>query len=182
MTTIETHSMNSELSETELADAAKIRYLTPDNAKFSKTVGNTLSIHFGEEEHSAVYVHCSFPHTNKRIFLSVRTVDNKEIGMIRSLDDFPQDTVDLLEEQVKIRYFTPEITKVLDVKMEFGYSYWEAETTAGLSRFTVRGGTSNVKLVSEGRLLINDVNGNRFVIPSLDKLSDTEYRLIELCM
>ena len=68
--------------------------------------------------------------------------------MIRSLDDFSAETVKLLEEQVHIRYFAPEITRVINVKEEFGYAFWEAETTAGVCRFTVRGGGNNTKLIS----------------------------------
>lgn len=171
-----------ERSESDLADAAKIRYLSAENTVFTKTAGNILSVKVDEEEHPAVYVHCSFPHTDKRIYLSVRTIENKEIGMIRSLDDYPKETVNLLEEQVEIRYFAPEITNVVTVKEEFGYSYWEAETNAGVCRFTVRGGGGNVKLVSENRLLITDVDGNRFVILQLDRLSEREYRMVEMCM
>jgi hypothetical protein len=166
----------------DLADAAKIRYLSAENTVFTKTAGNILAVKVDEEEHPAVYVHCSFPHTNKRIYLSVRTIENKEIGMIRSLDDYPKETVNLLEEQVQIRYFAPGITSVVTVKEEFGYSYWEAETNAGLCRFTVRGGGGNVKLVSGNRLLITDVDGNRFVIVQLDRLSEREYRMVEMCM
>lgn len=168
--------------ESDLADAAKIRYLTKDNTSFKKTPGNMLTVTVDGEETPSVYVHCSFPHTNKRIYISIRTIENKEIGMIQSLDDFPKETADLLEEQVKIRYFAPEITKVVKIKEEFGYSYWETETTAGLCRFTVRGGGGNVKLVSESRLLISDVDGNRFIIPDLEKLTDKEYRMVEMCM
>lgn len=175
--------VNEEVkTESDLADAAKIRYLSADNAVFSKTPGNMLSVKVEEEEHPTVYVHCSFPHTNKRIYLSVRTIENKEIGMIRSLDDFPKEMADLLEEQVQIRYFAPEITNVVAVKQEFGYSYWEAETTAGLCRFTVRDGGGNAKMVSDKRLLITDVDGNRFIIPDLERLSDREYRMVEMCM
>lgn len=165
---------------TELADAAGIRYLTLDNAEFAETDGRMLSVRTSGEEHSPVYVHCSFPHTNRRSFLSIRTADNKEIGMIRDLDDFPEQTAALLERQMTIRYFTPEITKVIAVKEEFGYSYWEAETTAGLCRFTVRNGGGNVKFVADNRLLIIDVDGNRFVIPQVDRLSDKEYRMVEM--
>lgn len=165
---------------TELAYAAGIRYLTLDNAEFAETDGRMLSVRTGGEEHSPVYVHCSFPHTNRRSFLSIRTADNKEIGMIRDLDDFPEQTAALLERQMTIRYFTPEITKVIAVKEEFGYSYWEAETTAGLCRFTVRNGGGNVKFAVDNRLLIIDVDGNRFVIPQVDRLSDKEYRMVEM--
>ncbi|QHW34882.1 DUF1854 domain-containing protein [Paenibacillus rhizovicinus] len=166
----------------DLSDAANINYLTRSNAVFAKTAGQMLAVTVDGAEHPAVYVHCSFPHTNKRIYLSVRNIENKEIGMIRSLDDFPEETAKLLEEQVRIRYFAPEITKVLRVKEEFGYAYWETETTAGLCRFTVRGGGGNTKLITATRLLVTDVDGNRFVIPDLSSLSDKEYRMVEMCM
>lgn len=167
---------------TDLAEAAKIRFLTPQNASFRKTEGRMLNVTVDGEETPNVYVHCSFPHTDKRIYLSIRTFENKEIGMIRSLDDFPPETAALLEEQVQIRYFAPEIVKVIKIREEFGYSYWETETTSGICRFTVRSGGSNVKLVSETRLLVLDVDGNRFVIPDIDALSDKEYRMVEMCM
>jgi Domain of unknown function (DUF1854). len=173
---------NSEASGRELENAAKIHYLTGSNAKFRKTEGNMLSVTADGETHPAVYVHCSFPHTNRTSYLSIRNIDNKEIGMIRSLGDFDEATAKLLEEQMQIRYFCPEITKVLSMKEEFGYSYWEAETTAGVCRFTVRNGGANAKLVTAVRLVISDVNGNRFVIPDIGKLGDKEYRMVETIM
>lgn len=180
--TEQAHGTPGSGKQSDLAEAAKIRYLTPRDTVFVKTPGNMLSVTVEGAEHPVVYVHCSFPHTDKRIYLSIRTIDNKEIGMIRSLDDFPQHTADLLEEQIAIRYFAPEITKVIKIREEFGYSYWEAETTAGLCRFTVRGGGGQVKLVGESRLLVSDVDGNRFIIPDLQRLSEKEYRMVEMCM
>lgn len=171
-----------EAGDSSLAEAAQIRYLLPGETVFTRTEGSMLSVRTGDKEHTAVYIHCSFPQTNKRIYLSVRTVDNEEIGMIRSLDEFPEEVQQLLEEQVQLRYFSPEITKVVSIKEEFGYSYWETETTSGLCRFTVRGGSGNIKLVSENRLLVVDVDGNRFVIAHLDQLSEKEFRMVEVCM
>jgi len=167
---------------TDLSEAAMIRYLTKDNATFTNTAGNMLSVKTEGEEHPVVYLHCSFPHTDKRIYVSVRTIENKEIGIIQSIDDFPKDVAEVLEEHIHIRYFAPEITRVIKIKEEFGYSYWETETTSGVCRFTVRSGGGNVKLVAEKRLLINDVDGNRFIIPNLDRLTDKEYRMVEMCM
>lgn len=167
---------------TDLSTAADLLYLTRANAQFFKTPGNMLAAKVQGELHPVVYVHCSFPHTGKRSYLSIRTAENKEIGIIQSLDDFPEDIVQLLEEQLQVRYFTPEISKVISVKEEFGYSYWEASTSAGLCRFTVRGGGGNAKLVTPSRLLVTDVDGNRFAIPDINKLTDKEYRMVEMSM
>lgn len=166
----------------ELAEAANIRYLTEENAQFRCTGGRMLAVTIDGKEHDAVYVHRSFPHTHKRLFLSIRTSDNKELGMIRSLDDLSPETAQLIEEQADIRYFAPEILKVIHIREEFGYSYWEAETNAGVCRFTVRSGGGHVKSVTDTRLLITDVDGNRFVIPDLEQLSEKEYRMVEMCL
>ncbi|XEC96328.1 DUF1854 domain-containing protein [Paenibacillus tarimensis] len=172
----------AEYRNTDLADAASMRLLSPDNAVFMKTAGQMLSVRAYDKEHPAVYLHCSFPHTNSRIYISVRTEDNKEIGIIRSLDDFPEPVVGLLEEQIKIRYFAPEITKINMVHEEFGYSYWETETNAGNCRFTVRSGGVHVKMVTDRKVLITDVEGNRFTIEDINRLTEKEYRMVELFM
>lgn len=168
--------------KSELTDAAQIVYLTPENTEFRETAGQMLAVTVGGKEHPVVFLHCSFPHTNKRLYISIRTIENKEIGIIKSLDVFPNAIVSLLEKHIQLRYFAPEITKVTNIKEEYGYSYWDTQTTAGACRFTVRSGGSNVKLVSEQALLINDVDGNRFIIPHIDQLSDKEYRMVEMCM
>lgn len=168
--------------QTDMADATKIVYLTTQNSKFSNTDGNMLALQVEEQEHPVVYVHCSFPHTNRRNYLSIRTIDNKEIGIIKSLDDFPPDIVALLEKHLELRYFAPEISKVIGIKEEYGYSFWDTETTAGSCRFTVHSGRTNVRLVTEKKLLITDVDGNRFLIQDIEQLSDKEYRMVEMCM
>lgn len=168
--------------DNELSEAVKIVYVTPDNATFIKTPGGMLSVTIHGEEHDNVFLHCSFPHTDRRRYVSIRTAENEEVGMIKSLDDFPEDVIQLLEEQIEIRYFAPEILQVLKITEEFGYSYWETETTAGFCRFTVRSGGRNLKFVTETRLLIVDVDGNRFIIPDIDQLSVKEYRMVEMCL
>lgn len=130
--------------------------------------------------HDSLFLHCSFPHTDKRIYISVRTADHKETGIIRSLDDFSEETAALLESFIQLRYFAPKIHKVLKITEEFGYSYWETETDAGHYRFTVRSGGGNVKLVTENKVMITDVDGNRFMIEDIEQLSEKEYRMIEM--
>lgn len=161
-------------------EATGMTLLTRSNAVFHLTEGGMLAVSVNGEQHPCVYVHCSFPHTHRTSYLSIRNIDNKEIGMVRSLDDVDGATAKLLEKQIQIRYYAPSITKLLAVKEEFGYSYWEAETDAGTCRFTVRGGGGQVKPVTPVRLLITDVDGNRFIIPDYTALSDKEFRMIEM--
>ncbi|MBS4201146.1 DUF1854 domain-containing protein [Bacillus sp. FJAT-49732] len=184
MTKLDIELSGPELVETksDLAEAAKMKYLTRDNAVFLETEGHMLTVHVDGEVHPAVYLHCSFPHKNNRIFISVRTGENEEIGMIESLDEFQSDTVTLLEEHINLRYFAPEITTINKINEEFGYSYWDTETSSGNCYFTVRSGRGNVTAVTANRVLITDVDGNRFIIKDLNALTEKEYRMVEMLM
>lgn len=167
-------------SPSSLSEAARIHFLTSSNAQFHVTEGGLLALQTNGSYYPCVYVHCSFPHTNRTSFLSIRDGDQLEIGMIRNLEDMDADTAKLLERQLQIRYYAPVITRLLHVKEEFGYSYWEAETDSGICRFTVHGAGGQVKTVTPVRLLITDVDGNRFIIPDYTALTDKEFRMIEM--
>ncbi len=43
-------------------------------------------------------------------------------------------------------------------------------------------GKGNVTAVTAVKILITDVDGNRFIIKDLTALTDKEYRMVEMCM
>ena len=65
------------------------------------------------------------------------------------------------------------------MKEEFGYSYWLVDTDAGARRFTVQSGKNNVTVVDERRLLIVDVDGNRFTLADYGRLERSVLRILE---
>ncbi|HHV54819.1 MAG TPA: DUF1854 domain-containing protein [Firmicutes bacterium] len=131
------------------------------------------------EEYSPVAVYRAFPLTRPEQYISVRDSEGKEIGMIENLGDLPAEMRRLVEEELERRYFTPLITRVVSVKEEFGYSYWEVETDRGARRFTVRNSHENVLPVGERSVMLVDVDGNRFAIPDYRRLAPAAYRQIE---
>ncbi len=165
--------------------------LTMQNAKFTRSGGNLVSLTLkkddGEEEFfERVVVLRAFPITNPSEFLSVREPDSKkmgrgkEIGMIRYMSDFDEATQKLLLEELDRRYFSPQILKIHSVKEKFGYSYWDSETTAGHVTFILNNPFSNIRLFEDGRIFINDIDGNSFEIADPKKLDAASYRKIEL--
>ena len=65
------------------------------------------------------------------------------------------------------------------LKEEFGYSYWLVDTDAGPRRFTVQSGKNNVTVVGERRLLIVDVDGNRFFVDDYHRLDRNVLKTLE---
>lgn len=165
--------------------------LTPENAWFAASVGGLISLKIknaeGEtEEFERVVIRRSFPVTAPNEFLSVREPDSRkkgrgsEIGMIRDLSVFDKDTVALINAELDLRYFTPEIKRITAAKEKFGYCYWEADTSAGHVSFVLNNPFSNIRKLEDGRILIADMDGNCFLIPDPEALDRQSYKVIEI--
>ena len=86
----------------------------------------------------------------------------------------------LLEEELDRRYFVPRITGVKSVKEEFGYQYWDVETTAGPREFTMNDLSSNLIPLKEKQVLLLDIDGNRYLIPDLTRLEAKALKFIDI--
>jgi len=162
--------------------------LTSQNAKFTRSKGGLISLELLEtnETFERIVIFRCFPVTNPDEFLSVREADSKkmgrgkEIGMIRYMKDFSQEEQQLFLEELDRRYFSPEITKINSVKDKFGYTYWDTQTTAGDMTFILNNPFSNIRVLEDGRIFINDLDGNSFQITDPTKLDANSYKKIEI--
>ncbi len=172
-----------------ILDSVEIEFIEPGEAEFNLTESHLLTLDFKGTHYPCVQLHRSFPFTNPNMYISVRDDDDsdkdkvreignekkKEVGMIRNLDAFDEKTRALLEKFLELRYFTPNITKIESIKEEFGYRYWTVQTDKGPCKFTTtlsRGTVQN--LASSDKVMIYDVDGNRFKI---DKFSEVDSKL-----
>lgn len=165
--------------------------MTPENSWFSLSAGGLISLKIinaegNEEFFERVVIRRSFPVTAPDEFLSVREPDSRikgrgaEIGMIRNVNIFDKDIVKLINDELEVRYFTPEIKKITSAKEKFGYTYWEAETTAGNASIVLNNPFSNIRVLEDMRIFISDMDGNCFVIPDPSKLDKLSYKYIEI--
>ena len=127
-------------------------------------------------------VYLTFPLSDPESFISIREADEKakEIGVIKKLSDIAPDQAELIREQIKLRYFMPEITKVIDVKDEYGYAYWNVITSFGACRFTTGMGGDSVVSLSDARILITDIDGNRYEIRDFNAMTPAEKKKLDI--
>ncbi|MDD4327481.1 MAG: DUF1854 domain-containing protein, partial [Eubacteriales bacterium] len=69
--------------------------------------------------------------------------------------------------------------KISSVKEEFGFAYWEVVTDRGDMKFTTSIWNPVIR-IGGNRLLVNDLDSNRYEIDDLTKLSRREIKLIDL--
>lgn len=175
-----------EQSEEELLkeseELLEIRWITKDNAVFARTSGGFVSLDFNGQHWPRIAIHRAFPFSDPDRWISIREPDRKakEIGIIKEMKELPKDTRDMLQEQLALRYFTPVITQIVDIKEEYGFAYFDVITDHGACRFTSRTGGDAIVRLTDTRLMISDLDGNRFEIPDINRFSTAELKKLDL--
>lgn len=163
-------------------NAQELSFLQPEKLKFAKTPGGVLSLRIGRKLYPRVHAYRAFPLSDSETFISIRDAEDEEIGMLESLAQLPDDMAVLVTEELESRYFTPVVNKVLSLKEEFGYVYWDVDTNAGRSRFTARIGHNAAIQLDERRIIVVDVDGNRFELQDYTALEPKYQRIVELLL
>ncbi|MFR1518004.1 MAG: DUF1854 domain-containing protein [Clostridia bacterium] len=168
-----------------LSNIIKTTYFTPENAKFHDE-GGFLSMTIlpgenGEEKkYDRVFLHRMFPFEEPLRYLSVLDGEQKELGIIADLACFGEAEQKILLEELNRKYYVQKILTIDRLKDRYGFTYWDVTTPEGKVSFTLQDTQRNIIKMDEDRILILDVDGNRYEIPSISKLERSGYKKIEL--
>lgn len=166
-----------------LDEAAGLSYMTPETATFSKKgefPALTVKENGEETVYDRVWLHRSFPFDLLDEFVSVQTKEGDEIGIIRRLSDFDDDTATILRAELERKYFTPVIKRIITLKERRGFSYWKVECDIGEMELSFQDTYKSITRVGSDRAFVTDVSGNRFEIVSLDGLDRRSRKKLEL--
>lgn len=180
-----------------IVDSMDIELIDVKEAKFNITPNHMLTLDYKGTFYPCVKLNRSFPFTNPDKYISVMDDDDSEkdkvreigdekkleIGIIKDLNEFDPVSRQILERYLELRYFAPEIKKVLSIKEEFGYRYWTVDTDKGPCKFTTTLARSAIVNISTSdRVMIYDVDGNRFQILEFSKFEPKSRKMIEAYM
>lgn len=161
-----------------LAELSVTVWLTPENATFY--VKNDF-LHIKTENYEGRAHLCrQFPFELEWEFISVMNEEQAEVGIIKSISLFEGVGEELLRTELRRRYYAPVIEKIISVKERYGFSYWRVHTPEGNVNFTLHDTYRSILRASHNRVVLLDVNGNRFEIPDVNALDRKSYKKIEL--
>lgn len=176
------HDIDLEALAKETEEMLELKLLNPANALFTEGDGGFVALKLQDKVYDRVNFYRAFPFTDPDRYISVREATDKarEIGIIDDLSSFDEPTVAMIRRQLDLRYFTPIITRINDIKDRYGFSYFDVVTDKGACKFTIRNHGGSVVHLSETRLLISDLDGNRFEVPDTAKLTARELKKLDL--
>lgn len=161
-----------------LAELSVTVWLTPENATFY--IKNDF-LHIKTESYEGrVHLCRQFPFELEWEFISVMNEEQAEVGIIKSISLFEGVGEELLRTELRRRYYAPVIDKIISVKERYGFSYWCVHTPEGNVNFTLHDTYRSILRASHNRVVLLDVNGNRFEIPDVNALDRKSYKKIEL--
>lgn len=156
-----------------------IELLQPEACKFSFNDNGFLMFCLNGEQKGRVKLVRSYPYSLENEYICVHTLDDKELGIIRDLNELDEVSCESACKELKNRYFCPTVTTVKSVKERMGNFYFETIIDGSKKSFTVRDITKNLRFAGENTLLIFDMDGNRYVIPDFQSIEEKSRRLLE---
>ncbi len=164
--------------------AAAITRLDGKNASFSIKNGFlSAKVILNDEikEYDRVFLHRAFPFQLKTEYISLLDADGTEIGIIFSVSDFNDEAQKLLNTELDRKYYEPRIKSVLSLKERYSFSYWNVKTDDDRTvSFTMQDTFRNIIRIGEDKAILLDVDGNRFVIESIEALDRKSHKKIEI--
>ncbi|MCX7714866.1 MAG: DUF1854 domain-containing protein [Clostridia bacterium] len=156
-----------------------IVYLLPENITFYKTKGGLIGAKTKDYDGRANLFRI-FPLNLENKYISVRDKDLTELGIIEDMEIFPQEQIELMNDELNKRYFIPKITKVIEAKEEFGNYFWNVETTAGERKFSMRDLANNVIHKKNGAIVLVDVDGSRYEMEDVYKTAGKALKFLDI--
>ena len=120
-----------------------------------------------------------FPVSRSDTYISLLDKDGVEIGIIKSLSDLNQDSMEAIKYSLDDYYLVPHILKILHTEEKYGTLRWTVQTDRGVKSFDIRNRSHDIRVYKDGKIRIRDSDDNRYTIDNYHNLdSASKSRLI----
>ncbi|MFZ2388674.1 MAG: DUF1854 domain-containing protein [Polaromonas sp.] len=130
------------------------------------------------ELHDGVTPVRAFPLAAPDEGISLVSTEGHELVWIDELQALPADVRTLLQEELALRDFVPEIKRLKSVSSFGTPSLWTVETDRGNTSFVLKG-EDDIRRLKSGALLIASSEGVQYSIPDMTALDRPSRRLLE---
>ena len=107
------------------------------------------------------------------------STEGSEIGVIENIKDLKKSGREIVVDQLEKAYYMPRIERINSIDGRFGVTQWQVDTNFGPSQINL-GSRLNVTPMDSSRVLIKDVDGNRYEIVNYNELDPKSHALLEL--
>lgn len=106
--------------------------------------------------------------------------DNEIVMFTEPEKELSDENWAVVQRDLERRYLNGFVLEIIEAKTVFGYTYWTVVTDRGKKDFVTMSLQENAQWLNPTHLILNDVDGNRFEIPDINKLDPVSRKKLDL--
>jgi Domain of unknown function (DUF1854) len=140
--------------------------------------GQLVLIDAGGDSHVGVVPVRAFPLAAPDEGISLVSTEGHELAWIEQLQELPEAMRTLLQEELALRDFVPEISQLQSVSTFGTPSVWTVETDRGVTSFILKG-EEDIRRLGRNALLIAGSEGVQYSVRDMTALDRASRKLLE---
>ncbi|MFZ4709439.1 MAG: DUF1854 domain-containing protein [Zwartia sp.] len=120
----------------------------------------------------------AFPLQAPEQCVAFMSLEGKEVAWVDELSALPQDTRDLIKQEIASREMMPVIERIVSVSTLSTPSTWEVVTDRGATQLILKG-EEDIRRLTGSTLIITDSHGLRFMLPDMQALDKNSRRILD---
>jgi len=153
-----------------------ITRLTPVNTHIYEGEFSQLHCRVDDTLYRGVFAVRLFPirHPGRFISLNYTTAEDKvkEIGVIDTLADFPEDAVQLVQHTLGKYYYEQQISRIFRITLKHDLLFFDVQTLRGREEFIMPWRHDRAEEYDEYGKVLLDALDNRYIIPNVLELPE----------
>jgi len=172
-------SVNDEPEKIESALDREIRFIDPEGVHIWRDNFGHLCLKLADgREFRDIHPSLAFPISHANRMLILRDADLAEIGIIKDCTAVDEESCHVLDEELEKAYFVPHIVRINSAEEHQGVATFDTETDRGPRTIQVQF-HHRMRILGGGRVIVHDVDANRYEIPSLADLDPRSQALLD---
>lgn len=163
----------------EVTEIMDINVIDIRNAEFYHSGNEFVGLRYLGKDYKRVIFSRILPLTNPNTYISVMDTESKEIGIILSTDEMCSKQAEIVNTELSKRYYCPNILKITSIKEKMGYVYFDVSIKGRSRNFAVKDVSKNIRQIGDQKIMIFDVDGNRYLIEEASTMDKKSLRLLE---
>jgi hypothetical protein len=136
-----------------------------DRVEIRRRAGEShLQVKVNGRVFEAARVTSAFPLSARLQRVAFFDPQGEEIGCLKNTAKLDASSLRLLRDELDKAYFMPKIEAIMEINDYLDIEYWRVRTNRGERSFEVRQPRRNIRSLGPHKMVIRDVDGNRYVI------------------
>jgi hypothetical protein len=153
--------------------------LDPQHIRLAVEDGDSVVLYLGENRIPLAVMLGCFPLQAPGKMVALYDRQGREVGILTDATELETAQKRIVYQELERSYFMPVIQEIRRVEKEPGVWTWDVLTDRGARTFDVRKPKQNIRKLDGNRLVIHDVDGNRYDIPDWTQLPEDSRQYLE---